>query len=128
MARILVMDDEEPVRDVLRQALESDGHEVEEAVDGQEGLDAYRSRPPDLVMVDIRMPVKDGYEVIKELRRDYPGARIVAMAGIGEFALEDAKSLGADRSFLKPFRLEDIRSVVVELLEDGDGGPRGSRS
>ena len=118
MARVLVMDDEEPVRDILRQALEGDGHEVGEAADGQEGLDIYRSCPPDLVMVDIKMPVKDGYEVIKELRQAYPDAKIVAMAGVGEFALDEAKGVGADRSFLKPFRLEAVRRVVGELLED----------
>ena len=50
------------------------------------------------------------------------------MAGVGEFALDEAKSLGADRSFLKPFRLENVRSVVVELLQDRDEGPGGSRS
>ena len=76
MARILVIDDEEPLRQMIRHMLELDGHEVEEAIDGKEGMAAYRSRPPEVVMVDIRMPVKDGYEVIKELRQEYPDARI----------------------------------------------------
>ena len=118
MARVLIIDDEKPVRDILRRVCETDGHEVEEAADGQQGLDAYRSHPSDLVVVDMWMPVKNGLEVIRELRRDCPKARIIAMAGIGRWILDEAENAGANRSFLKPFDIDEVRMMVESLLHE----------
>ena len=67
MARILVIDDEKPVRNLLRNLLEGAGHQVIEACEGDEGLRFYRTGYPDLVITDMHMPGKDGFQVIKEL-------------------------------------------------------------
>ena len=71
VARILVIDDDEPVRVSLRRALGMAGYEVVEATNGDEGVRLHREEPFDLVITDILMPEKDGLEVIRELRRDF---------------------------------------------------------
>ena len=82
MARILIMDDEADVRDFLRRGLESAGHEVDEAIDGLEGVRQFRQNPADVVILDIFMPVKSGLEAIEELKRDYPELKIIAISGV----------------------------------------------
>ena len=122
MARILIIDDEEIVRDSVREMLQMGGHEVEGAADGQAGIDRYRENPADLVIADIMMPKKSGLEIIEELRRDYPDAKIIAMAAYGEEILAKARALGADRTFDKPFHLQEMLDAVNALLEEnGDG-------
>lgn len=121
MARILVIDDEEPARRMLREALELAGHEVVEARDGQEGLQRYRAAPTDLVITDILMPGKEGLETIMEFRRRVPGIKIIAFSGGGQMGnlsfLEVAKRLGAQRTFQKPFNLRAVLDTVREVLE-----------
>ena len=125
MARILVIDDDEAIRDLLRKILEQDGHEIVEASDGNEGVDAYRQAPADLVITDLFMPEKDGLSLIEEIRRDYPKAQIISItAGLGDDCAM-AKELGAARTFVKPISVVEIRRAVVELLrlhkDAGDG-------
>jgi CheY-like chemotaxis protein len=121
VARILVIDDEEPARRMLREALELAGHEVVEARDGQEGLQRYRAAPTDLVITDILMPGKEGLETIMEFRRRVPGIKIIAFSGGGQMGnlsfLEVAKRLGAQRTFQKPFNLRAVLDTVREVLE-----------
>jgi CheY-like chemotaxis protein len=81
VARILLVEDDEAVRDILKKALVSSGHEVEEAENGNVALAAYRRQPCDLVITDLVMPEKDGLETILELRRMNPAVKIVAMSG-----------------------------------------------
>ncbi len=96
--------------------LQMAGHEVEEAANGQLGLELYSQNPADLVITDIRMPIKDGLETIEELRRDYPNVKIIAMAAYGEAALSRTRELGVNRAVEKPFRLKDLKEMVEELL------------
>lgn len=120
MARILIIDDESQVRDVLRQALERAGHDVVEAKDGREGLRAFRVTPADLILTDILMPEKEGLETIIELRREIPGIKIIAMSGGrgGKLNFLDvAKQLGAQRVLQKPFGVHEVLKMVTELLE-----------
>ena len=121
MARILVMDDDYEIRLVLRRMLEAAGHEVEEAVDGEEGLRYYRIKPADLVITDILMPGGDGLSTIREIRREFPDARIIAMSG-GDMSadvgfLPRAEELGAVRTVAKPFDLAQMREAVDEVLK-----------
>jgi len=81
MSRILVTDDEDQIRAMLRHALESSGHEVLEANNGEEGVRIYQKQPADLVITDILMPEKEGLESIRELRRLNPAVRIIAISG-----------------------------------------------
>jgi len=120
MARILVIDDEEPVRAMIRQMLERAGHAVEEAADGDAGIRAYRARPADLVITDILMPAKGGLVVIKEMRAACPDARFIAISGGGRTGrlsfLSTARTFPGVRTLKKPFRRADLLSLVEEVL------------
>ncbi|MEW6262107.1 MAG: response regulator [Thermodesulfobacteriota bacterium] len=120
MTRILVIEDDENTRDVLRQMLNRSGYEVVEARDGKEGLKLYRMEPADLVITDILMPEKEGIQTIMELRREFPWVKIIAISGGGvvgpETYLTMARELGADRTLSKPFTLTALVALVKELL------------
>ena len=120
MARILVIDDEDPIRRMLRAALEQRGHEVIEAREGKEALQLHRTAPVELVITDILMPEKDGLEVIMTLRREAPQLKVIAMSGGGRFkqteALLIAEPLGAYATLRKPFDLEAMLEIVNKAL------------
>ena len=116
MAHILVIEDDKPVRNMLRNLLEGEGHQVIEACEGDEGLQLYRAQSPDLVITDIHMPGKDGLEVIKEVRADAPEAKIIAIAAHVLEMLPRAKELGADRTIGKPFDVNELLEMVEGLL------------
>ena len=122
MATILIIDDDEPVRLVIREILERAGHQVIEAKDGVVGLRVYREQRPDLVTTNILMPEKDGIETIKELKREFPNVKIIAISGAdvsGVFGfLSLARELGAERALVKPFHKQEILEAVEELLEE----------
>ena len=122
MARILVIDDEELVRQVVRQSLKEEGHSVGEAVDGDEGLKKFRENDPDVVITDILMPKKEGIETIQEMRRIRPDVAIIAMSGGGRMRdtsfLFAAKILGADSALEKPFSLDALKRTVDKTLAD----------
>ncbi len=122
MKRILVIDDEELVRSTLRMTLEAQGYEVEDAPDGEAGVQIFRQRPADLIVTDILMPGKEGIEMIIELRRDFPDVRIIAISGGGRFKsphtfLTTAQHFGADRIFAKPFDQEEFLAAVQALTK-----------
>jgi two-component system response regulator (stage 0 sporulation protein F) len=119
MARILVIDDERDTRQLLRRMLEGVGHDVEEALDGEEGLRQYRVKPSDLVIMDLLMPGLDGLTTINELLREFPDAKIVAVSGGGGRDLDllpKAKELGAAETFGKPFDVPALLKAVADLL------------
>ncbi len=122
MSRILIIDDDEQIRSLIREVMERDGHEVIEAPDGATGTRSFREITPDLVITDIIMPDKDGLETIAEIRELDPKVRIVAISGGGRQVDRDylpaAKAFGADRVLYKPFRPRDVRTAVRELLAD----------
>lgn len=127
MPRILVVEDDEPLRVVLREVLERTGHEVAEAANGRAAMEIQRCRGADLVITDIIMPEVDGIETIMALRREYPSVKIIAISGgsrVGprEF-LNLARVLGAHRTLHKPFALREMLDAVDELL--GKGGTAG---
>jgi CheY-like chemotaxis protein len=119
MARILVVDDEAQMREVLCQALERRGHTVAQANDGREAMQRLAEQQPDLVITDLVMPEMEGIETIQALRRKCPGIPIIAISGGGRLEPENyltmAGQIGADRTFAKPFRMEEIVAAVREL-------------
>ena len=119
MAAILVIDDEEIIRVLLRSALEAAGYEVTEAANGREGLDLYRKRPTDLVITDILMPELNGLDMLMELTREFLDAKVIAISGAGgeRNVLDVAKLLGARQTFPKPFSIPDLLSVVRYELD-----------
>ncbi|MFP4379143.1 MAG: response regulator [Candidatus Sumerlaeia bacterium] len=122
MARILVVDDDEQVRVMLRQMLSRMDHEVIDVDNGDDAILEYRKEPTDLIIMDLIMPDKEGIETITELRREFPDANIVAMSGGGRIGpnnyLELASKLGAKRTLTKPFDLNDIREAITAVLGD----------
>jgi DNA-binding response OmpR family regulator len=120
MNSILVIDDDPVVCEVMRQVLERDGYNVATAGDGQSGLCDYAQLNPDLVIVDILMPGKEGIATILELREGNPDARIIAMTGGGSFnsgeVLRIAELVGADNSLAKPFRPAELVASVKRCL------------
>ena len=121
MAYILIIDDDNQFRAMLREMLERSGYEVVEASDGKEGLRLYREKATDLIITDIIMPEKEGIEVIMELQRDFPDVKIIAMSGGGQLDpglyLSMAKSFGAQYTFDKPVERQELLKAVRELLE-----------
>jgi DNA-binding response OmpR family regulator len=121
MARIILLEDSNSLRGILKKTLEYEGHEVLEAQDGKAGERLYREGCPELVITDIVMPNKDGIETIIELRRDFPGIKILAISGGGrlgsELYLDMAKSLGAHDILGKPFKQKDLVESVRKLLK-----------
>ncbi len=127
MARILVIEDDNDVRKLLRQVLERVGYKVEEACDGEEGIERYREKQADLIITDIIMPKKEGIETITDLRVEFPDVKVIAISGGGRLGpepyLELAKGFGANRIIMKPFTTAEILEAVQELLEQPSEGP-----
>jgi CheY-like chemotaxis protein len=120
LARILLVDDEEPVRGFLKRGLELDGHTITTAVDGSDGLDQLTAAGGafDVLVTDIRMPIMDGIALALAAKRDYPDLLIILMTGYAE-QRERAKGLEAivEDVLAKPFSLGDIREAVSSVLE-----------
>ncbi len=120
MASVLIVEDEKLVRRALNKMLQAGGHDVTEVEDGHRALSYLDRHPADVVVTDIIMPGKGGLEVITELRRRFPNAKIIAISGgtrpSGPGALQAAKVLGANRVLAKPFRQNEILVLVDELM------------
>ncbi len=114
MATILIIDDEEPIRALLRTTLEGAGYEVTEAPNGRIGLELYRHSPPDLVITDILMPEMNGLDMILALTREFLHAKLIAISGVGgeTNVFDVAKLLGARRTFGKPFSMPQLLDAV----------------
>ena len=119
MATILVIDDQESIRALLRATLEGAGHEVTEAPNGRLGLELYRFRPTDLVITDILMPEMNGLDMLLELTREFLHAKVIAISGAGgeQNVLDLAKLLGARRTFRKPFSVPRLLAAVRYELD-----------
>ena len=120
MARILIIDDDIKFLKMFRQMLERAGHEVLIALNGRIGVELFRKNRTDLIITDIFMPEKEGVEIVRELKKEFPMVKIIVMSGGGkrlEFGyLEAAEMLGADRSFNKPFERQEMLAAIQELV------------
>ena len=120
MIRILVIDDDIKIREMLKQYLERAEYEVLIAPDGKAALKLHSANPVDLIITDIVMPEKDGLETIMELRRRFPAVKVIAISGGGKIGANDylniAKVLGVTKTFSKPFELRELLAAVRELL------------
>ena len=114
--RILVADDEESVREIMRRFLTDCGYEVEVACDGEEALLAILHRRPDLVMMDVYMPKRTGLDVLLKMRAEGINTPVLVISGYANATfVQDGMALGAE--FLaKPIDLEDLRKTVKDLL------------
>src|SRR5206468_6162256 len=119
MARILIADDEEPVRSLIARALQMDGHATMTAQDGAEALDVLNREGGafDLLLTDIKMPIMDGIALALAAARDFPKLTILLMTG---FAEQRERAYGLDAIvhdvITKPFTVSDIRAAVTAAL------------
>ena len=117
-ARILVIDDEDSVRDVLSRMLKAKGHQVAVASDGEEGIERFRSEPFDLVFTDLGMPKVSGWEVGKTIKAINPKVPIAMITGWGvELDREKLSENGIDLSIAKPFNFDQVINLVFEAME-----------
>lgn len=118
--KILVCDDEPYILMALTDAVEMEGYECVTAINGKEALEQARAEHPDLILLDIMMPYKDGYEVCKELKAD-PETRdipvIMLTAKSQQVDIEQGKEVGADDYITKPFRPSTLRKKFNEVLD-----------
>ena len=120
MAKILLVDDEEPVRGFLKRGLELDGHQVATAVDGSDALERLTEEAGgfDLMLTDIRMPIMDGIALALAAKRDFPDLPILLMTGYAD-QRERAKNLEViiEDVLTKPFSLAEARAAVARVIE-----------
>jgi CheY-like chemotaxis protein len=131
--KVLVVDDNPDARETVRLILEAEGYEVLEACDGERGVEMARSSAPDLIVMDMMMPKKDGFVACLELKRDphFSGTPIIMLSGIenhlraGSAAKNIQSGLQADVYLGKPIEAERFIHIVSELLASrkGKNGP-----
>lgn len=117
--KLLICDDEEPMRELVRSALEIGDYEIHEARDGDEALELAREQRPDLIVLDMMMPGRSGLDVLREMRRD-PDLReiqvLMLTARTQERDRGAAFAVGANRYLSKPFSPLQLVSLVEDLL------------
>jgi len=122
MARILIIDDDNHLRKMLKIMLENEGYNVEDAENGYIGMKIIRKSHFDLVITDIIMPDKEGIETIMEIKKDFPTIKIIAMSGGGKISTDSylvmAGHLGASKTLEKPFQQAELVDAVRELLKE----------
>ncbi len=118
MAKILIVDDSRTSRKILRGMLEEAGHTiVGEAVNGEEGVAQYKSLKPDLVTLDVTMPVMDGIECLKQIKAESSDAKVVMVTAAGQKSkMMEAISNGADEFVSKPFDADKLKSIISKVV------------
>jgi two-component system cell cycle response regulator DivK len=119
--RILVFEDQEDNRRIIRDLLESVGHQLIEALDGEAGVRLAQSERPDLILMDIQLPVLDGYEATRRIKAD-PELRAIPIVVVTSYALSGddakAKAAGCDAYVAKPFSPRALLAVIRKFLPE----------
>jgi CheY-like chemotaxis protein len=114
--RLLVVDDDKAVLDVLSECLEDEGYGVASAQSGREAIDVLANGHIDLVLSDVRMPNGDGYFLLESIRHEDPAIPFIFMTGFSDRTEEEALRLGANAYFEKPIQLDKLLETVEEQL------------
>ena len=116
---ILVVDDEEALRTVLSSELASEGYQVESAGDGDEAISIIEKKQFDLVLLDIKMPKVDGFEVLKFIKKSFPAIKVIMLTAFADLknAIE-SKKLGAEDFISKPYDLVDLLTTIERVLSE----------
>ncbi len=117
--RVLVVDDEDTLRTVLSQELKGEGYDVETASDGQIAIDTIREKTFDLILLDIKMPNVDGFEVLKYIKENHKNLKVIMLTGFADLknAIE-SKKLGAEDFVSKPYDLVDLLTTIERVLSE----------
>lgn len=118
---ILVIDDEDSVRELIRLILEREGHTIYEADNGKTGISIQRKTPCDMLLCDLIMPIQEGIETIGQFADEFPEVGIIAMSGGGKLDPDSylglAKQLGAWRVFVKPLKRQSLINTKEEWAQ-----------
>lgn len=116
---VLVVDDEDALRTVLTSELSNEGYEVRNASDGDEAIAELQKAKYDLVLLDIKMPRMNGFEVLKFIKEQQPKTKVVMLTGFADLknAIE-SKKLGADDFVSKPYDLVDLLTTIERVLTE----------
>ena len=118
--RVLVVDDDDAIRQVIQMALEGSGYEVATAEDGQEALAAVQAAPPRVILLDMRMPIMDGWAFTRAYRETPPPHAPIVVLTAARDAGEYASDVDADAFLAKPFNLRELLGLVGRLVRAED--------
>ncbi|MHB8174727.1 MAG: sigma-54-dependent transcriptional regulator [Nitrospirota bacterium] len=117
-AYILVVDDEENAREGLSKILSKEGYRVETAANGKEAIDNLKDQRYDLVITDMRMPLMDGFEVLREIKKMDENIGVIMITAYGEVeSYLEAMNMGAFEYINKPVRVNELKRVISKVLE-----------
>jgi two-component system chemotaxis response regulator CheY len=115
--QVLIVDDSDFMRNLLREILEENFEIVDEAENGVEAVELYREYDPDLVMMDIVMPIRDGIEATNEITGSDPGANVIMCTSVGqEEKMKNAVKAGADGYITKPFQKPNVLEAIDDVV------------
>lgn len=116
---IYVIDDEEILRNCLKDILTDEGYNVKSMIDGEEGLAVFAKQPADIVILDIKMPGMSGVEVLKNIKLLHPSTEVIMITGYATVSTaEESKKLGAFDYLTKPFDMSQIKNVIKKILAE----------
>lgn len=117
MDKIVIIDDQKNVRTVIHDTLTNEGYEVFTADNGELGLELIARHNPKIVITDILMPTKEGINVVRSVKHNYPDIKIIIISGTDrrENYFKTAKQFGADETLSKPFKLEHLIEIVKNI-------------
>ncbi|MBR6222894.1 MAG: response regulator [Lachnospiraceae bacterium] len=118
MGNILIVDDSRTSRRILKSVLENQGHQVVgEAKNGEEGYQMFKELKPDIVTLDVTMPVLDGIGALKKIKGEFPEAKCVMVTAAGQKTkLVEAVQAGADEFIPKPFDTDNLGQLIKDVL------------
>ncbi len=119
MAKILIVDDEKGIRDVLREYLELDGYEIGEALDGMDAIKQAKAGDYDIIIMDVMMPKLDGYSAVKEIRKEKDVPVIMLSARSEEYDKLFGFEIGVDDYVTKPFSPKEVVARIGAVLRRG---------
>ncbi len=118
-ATILVVDDEENAREGLSKILSKEGYSVDMAANGKEAIETLRRQSFDLVITDMRMPLMDGFEVLREIKKMNENIGVIMITAYGEVeSYLEAINMGAFEYINKPVRVNELKRVITKVLEE----------
>ncbi len=118
MTRVMIVDDEIAMREILKIMLKD--YEIIEATNGREAVELYKKERPDIVLMDIMMPIMNGIEATREIKKFDPKAKIVAITAYASTKGERILKAGAEYILRKPFTRKEVVRVIEEILSKSD--------
>ncbi|HUL44507.1 MAG TPA: response regulator [Bacteroidota bacterium] len=116
---ILIVDDEDALRTLVRHELESDGFVIDEAESGERAVELLGEKKFDIVILDIRMPGIDGLEVLRRIREDDAITKVIMLTGVGELKIaRDSLTLGANDFLMKPYDFTSLKNCIKRVLKE----------